>query len=432
MSETNVSREWLVPNDLRDWTVDIFDTLYRQSFDGVGVSRATYGDGETKAMEVIADRAGQEGLDVSYDAAANLIISLPGEAPDRPFVACGSHLDSVPEGGNFDGAAGVIAGLTSLVQLRRKGVTPPRTIKVMGLRGEESAWFGHCYLGSRALFGGLEPEDMTLPHRTTGDPLIDYMRTAGADVQQLQSGNALLKPQDIACYFELHIEQGPVMVARGIPVGIVTGIRGNNRHPNASCTGEAAHSGAVPRWLRHDTVFAASELITRLDRHWQALLEQGEDLVVTVGILGTNPDEHAMSRVPGHINFSLEYRSQSKDLLREFEELVHDEARIIQRLRKVSFDLGAPVETEPAMMDERLVRHLSGICQKLDIDHEQLPSGAGHDAAIFANEGVPSVMIFVRNENGSHNPDEAMDYDDFFLGTEVLLNGMLTAPEALT
>jgi N-carbamoyl-L-amino-acid hydrolase len=221
------------------------------------------------------------------------------------------------------------------------------------------------------------------------------------------------------------------MVARGVPVGLVTGIRGNMRHPRAVCRGQADHSGAVPRWLRHDAVFATSELVMRLDRHWQALLEQGQDLVLTFGILGTNPAEHAMSRVPGEVRFSLEYRSQSDEVLGAFGKLVGEEAAAIGRARGVSFDLGPGVPTPPAVMDAALVDHLAEICGAQAIPYERMPSGAGHDTAIFANEGVSTAMIFVRNEHGSHNPREAMDFADFFLGAEVLFHYLLTAPEAL-
>lgn len=418
--------------ELRDWARELFARLHEMSFDGVGISRATYGDGETGAMKLMADVASREGLEVEYDAAANLVISLPGAAVDRPVAATGSHLDSVPQGGNYDGAAGVIAGLMGLVHLKRAGIVPERTLRVYALRGEESAWFGKCYLGSMSLFGKFDPADFELTQSASGETLAACMAQSGADVERIRRGEPIASPRDIACFVELHIEQGPVMVARNIPVGVVTGIRGNVRHPRAVCRGEAAHSGAVPRWLRHDAVFAVSEFVTRLDRHWEALLEQGQDLVVTLGILGTNPAEHAMSRVPGEVRFSLEYRSQSTDVLTGFEELVKEEGASIGRSRGVTFEFGPAVPTAPAIMDDRLVAHFDAVCERLEIPHERLPSGAGHDASIFANEGVPTTMIFIRNEHGSHNPAEAMEYDDFFLGAEVLINGLLTVTEPET
>jgi N-carbamoyl-L-amino-acid hydrolase len=410
---------------------ELFERLRESSFDGVGITRASYDASETQAFSLLADVAKNEGLAVEYDRAGNLTMILAGCEPELPFVACGSHLDSVPEGGNYDGAAGVIAGLLVLISLYRQRIVPARTLKVYALRGEESAWFGQAYLGSRALFGAFPGGDLALTHRETGEPLERYMRSAGADVEAIGAGEALIKPDDVACYFELHIEQGPVMVARDVAVGVVTGIRGNHRHAGVTCTGEAAHSGAVPRWLRHDAVFAVSEFIMRLDRHWQALLEQGQDLVVTVGMLGTNPAEHAMSRVPGHVECSVEYRSESSELLTSFEELARMEAAGIERLRGVKFEMGESRKTAPASMSPVLVDMLDEICTKHAIAHERIPSGAGHDAAVFANHGVPSAMVFIRNENGSHNPYEQMDMNDFLAGVDVLGDAMLGAPEAL-
>lgn len=416
---------------LKDWAVALFETLREQSQDGVGISRESYGEGETRAMQTLAEAARAESLEVATDAAANMIISLPGSDAAAPAVACGSHVDSVPRGGNFDGAAGVIAGLLALVRAKRSGKTPKRTLKLFILRGEESAWFGRAYMGSSALFGVLAAEDLALKHRTTGRPLSESMAAAGADVARIAAGEPLIKAADLACFYELHIEQGPVMVARNVPVGLVTGIRGNLRRPSMVCRGEAAHAGAVPRWLRHDAVFAFSDLVERLDQHWISLLEQGEDLVITFGIVGTDPAEHAMSRVPGEIHFSLEYRSQSQALLDSFGGIVAEEMANVGRSRGVTFDLGPALPTAPARTDPRLIDHLAKQCEAAAIPYERLPSGAGHDAAVFANAGVPTAMIFVRNEHGSHNPHEAMDYDDFLMGAEALYRAMLTAPEAL-
>ena len=409
----------------------LFDQLRVGSFDGVGITRASYGASESRAMSLLKDVAIECGLEVDTDRAGNLLISLVGEEPDLPKVACGSHLDSVPEGGNYDGAAGVVAGLLALAHCKRNAIVPARTLQVMALRGEESAWFGQAYLGSKALFGMLSEADLARPQRETGKPLGDYMLDAGADLAAISAGESLLDPADLACYLELHIEQGPVMVARNVELGVVTGIRGNHRHASITCTGEAAHSGAVPRWLRRDAVFAVSEFIMRIDRHWQALLEQGQDLVVTVGILNTNASEHAMSRVPGEVTFALEYRSESRELLADFEALARSEAAGIERLRGVEFDFSDSIFAEPAIMTETLVDLLDSVCSELSVSHERIPSGAGHDAAVFANQGIPTGMLFVRNEDGSHNPYEKMDMADFIHGVDALTMAMLRVPEAL-
>lgn len=414
---------------LRALAQDFLGDLREMSFDGVGVSRETYGPGETAAMQALEHLATREGLETRWDAACNLIVRLPGSDPSLPVVATGSHLDSVPEGGNYDCAAGVTAGLMALLALRERGRTM-RDVELIALRGEESAWFGGpCYFGSRALFGQLTESDFQTPHRDGARTLEDRMRASGADVDLLRADGPLRDPSRFHSWYELHIEQGPVLVARERPVGIVTGIRGNVRHRRVVCRGEAAHSGAVPRWLRHDAVLAMSDLLVRLDEHWRVLLEWGEDLVVTAGVVETNAREHAVSRVPGEVTFALEYRSQDVKTLHSFEALLRSECAEVGARRGVAFDLGTPSLTDPATMSPRVVGLLEEVCQAQGTDYEIMPSGAGHDSSVFANAGVASGMIFVRNDKGSHNPHEAMDFDDFLLGVQVLAGAMAQAAD---
>ncbi|HEV7368146.1 Zn-dependent hydrolase [Arenibaculum sp.] len=402
----------------------LFAELRRLGGDGVGITRDSYGPGEDAAIAHVAEVARAEGIEVGFDAARNLVLSLPGEAPG-PYVLCGSHLDSVPQGGNYDGAAGVVAGLLCLVAMRRAGVRPPRPVRVIGLRGEESAWFGKAYMGSSALFGLLTPDDLAAAHRRSGRSLGECMRDCGAAVDRIAAGERLLDPAEVAAYLELHIEQGPVMVARDLRTAVVTGIRGNIRHKRIVCRGEAGHSGAVPRWLRRDAVFAVAELLSRLDEHWRALLERGLDLVVTCGIIATNPDEHAISRIPGEVGFSFEVRSQSRDTLEAFYHLMRTECAGIAAQRKVEFAFDRRVDSPPARMDEAWVRRLVDLSGRLGLPTETVPSGAGHDAAVFANAGIPSAMVFVRNDNGSHNPREAMEMADFMAATGLLYRALL-------
>ncbi|HTB42824.1 MAG TPA: Zn-dependent hydrolase [Acetobacteraceae bacterium] len=398
----------------------LFDRLRAATSDGVGISRESYGAGESAALDIIEAEARTQGLATERDAGANLVVTLPGRDPALPFLACGSHLDSVPQGGNYDGAAGVIAGLLALASFRAEGFVPTRTIKLYALRGEESAWFGRAYIGSSALFGKLSADDLAMPHVVTGRPLIDCMRDAGVDVDRVARGERLLDPSAVAAWLELHIEQGPVLVARELPVAVVTGIRGNFRHRTIECIGEAGHSGAIPRWLRHDAVFATAELITRLDRHWGTLLERGRDLVLTTGIIGTDPAEHALARIPGHLRFSFEARSQSTETLEAFYELFRSECASISEERGVAFKFDRRLDSAPARMDDAWIVRLREILREMGLPDEPIPSGAGHDAAVFANAGVPSAMIFVRNEHGSHNPEEAMAMDDFLRGAELM------------
>ena len=415
----------------RQFAAELFEAVRKISAARVGVTRPSYSEVETEAMGVLAEAARGAGLDTRRDAAANLVIEIAGAPVGKPAYWMGSHLDSVPEGGNFDGLAGVVAGLLCLAKAKRLGAALDRPLAVLGLRGEESAWFGKPYLGSYALFGKLSARDLERPQRDTGRPLGEYLEKAGADVRSIAAGEPLVEAQAIGAWLELHIEQGPIMVARQAPVGVVTGIRGNLRHIAARCRGAAGHSGAVPRWLRRDAVFGLAELLMRLDDSWQALNARGVDLVVTSGIVGTDPREHSVSRIPGEVGFSLEIRSQSLETLEAFYQLVLVESAGTEKSRGVKFEFGERILSEPGLIDREWAARLRRICGELQYPFIDIPSGAGHDAAVFANQGIPAGMIFIRNESGSHNPDEKMELDDFMMGAEVLYQALTGEAQAL-
>ena len=280
-------------------------------------------------------------------------------------------MDSVPQGGNYDGAAGIVAGLVCLLRMRSEGDVPLHTIRLYGLRGEESAWFGKAYLGSMALFGELTLHDMERLHRDSGLPLRHYLRNSARTSPASGAASRLVDPGSIAAYYELHIEQGPTMVARQVPVGVVTGIRGNIRHFRILCRGATGHSGAVPRWLRHDPVFALADLLTRLDEHWEKLQGQGVDLVITSGVVQTNAAEHTLTRIPGEIAFSLDIRSQSLQTLDEFYQLLQDECAIVRRNRGVEFEFDEKIFTPPGAIAPELERQLVGICEELQVPYHR-------------------------------------------------------------
>lgn len=409
----------LADEDERALAVQLFDELRQDAFDGIGITREAYGPRETAALDIVEAQARDLGLATERDAGSNLIVTLEGSQPDLPFLAIGSHLDSVPQGGNFDGAAGVVAGLVILAAFKAQGFVPKRTIKLFGLRGEESSRFGRAYMGSSALLGALGPDELDLTDRT-GSTLADSMAELGIDVDRIRRGEPLLDPSRVAGWLELHIEQGPVLVAQNLPVGIVTGIRGNLRHRAVECVGAPGHSGAVPRWLRQDAIFAIAELIGHLDRHWRTMLERGRDLVVTCGEMGTDPQEHAIARIPGLVRFSFEVRSQNRETLEMFYDIFRSECAMIAEERGVTFNFDRRLETDPAVLDKDWTERLKQASRSLGLPAEDIPSGAGHDTAVFANAGIPAAMIFVRNEHGSHNPQEAMEIHDFLAGTAVM------------
>jgi N-carbamoyl-L-amino-acid hydrolase len=405
--------------DLRTQAIRLFDDIRALTRDGEGVTRASYGPGVNAAAACLAAFAREQGLEMAYDGAANLVFGLP-DAAQGPALWSGSHLDSLPQAGNYDGLAGVIAGLLCLVRLRRERRAPARPFKVIGFVGEESVWFGKGYTGSSAMWGQLTPADLALPARNDGRTLARCLQEAGADMARITAGQPVVARGDCAGYIELHIEQGPVMVQRGWPTAIVSGIRGARRHPKVRCVGEAGHSGAVPREYRRDSVFAVADLVMRLDRAWRELLAQGRDLVVTCGVIGTDPAQHSPTRIPGETVFSFDVRSQEVAHMEEFYAILRGQCDEVADERGVEFVFDRRMDMEPAVMDPRYRQMLLGLSAELGLPPEEIPSGSGHDAVMFAAMGIPSAMIFIRNDKGSHNPHESMDIDDFMAGVELM------------
>ncbi|MGO2343901.1 Zn-dependent hydrolase [Vibrio litoralis] len=398
----------------------LFEAIYHLSFDGVGVSRASFSEKETEIGKYLQRFAANEGIATYIDAGANFVFHL-NDTDNRKAVWLGSHLDSVPQGGNFDGLAGVIAGLLILVICKRENIHLPVPLKVIGLRGEESAWFGKAYMGSSALFGLLSHDDLQLVNRASGKTLSESFRDVGADISSISQRQPLVNKALIQAWLEVHIEQGPLLVREEKPVGIVSGIRGNIRHNKVDCFGSAQHSGAVPRELRHDAVCSVSELVVQLDHDWEEYLKNGHDLVVTSGIFQTLPEEHATTRISGHVNFSLEARSCDVKTLDSFYQSIVEKCHQIEQERGVKFIFDRCLTSPPALMNKSIINKLSESCLKQSIPYIEMASGAGHDSAIFSTQGIPSGMVFIRNRNGSHNPNEEMEIDDFLQAVDVIL-----------
>lgn len=400
----------------------LFDALRIGTGGTQGICRPSYGEGEAFAHALVRQEAAALGLMVATDAAMNLYVTLAGREPG-PAILIGSHLDSVPRGGNFDGAAGVLMGLAILSGFKQAGVVPRRDLIVMAIRAEESTWFNASYIGSRAAFGLLGASELESVIRSDDrQSLGHHIAEAGGDVAALRQGEAYLSRERIAVFIEPHIEQGPDLVARNRPAGIVTGIRGSLRYRSARCLGSYAHSGATPRHLRQDAVSAVSRLVVDLNALWHDLESKGEDLAVTFGQIMTDPAEHAFSKVAGQVDFALDMRSQSRATLDRVHAELMDLAQAIEQRQGVRFEWGALTGSDAAIMDGRVVQALSQAAQKQGLDAPLMPCGAGHDAVIFANAGIPTGMLFIRNRHGSHNPLEAMDMTDFAAAAGILLD----------
>jgi N-carbamoyl-L-amino-acid hydrolase len=405
--------------------VRLFDEIRRRTADAAGVSREPYSPAEQIAVDILTEAARTLELEIAIDAFGNCYFTLPGLKRDMPGWLVGSHVDSVPSGGNFDGLAGVVAGITALAALRRAGSVPACDVTVMGIRAEElSSWYGghhDGHIGSRAALGLLPPSELdSALNSRSGRTLREHMRAAGFDPTAVARGKPCLFPEKFRGYLELHIEQGPVLADRRIPVGIVTAIRGAARARSCRCLGGYTHSGAVPHEYRSDAVMATVELVRELDLEWDRVRAAGGDLVFTVGKFFTDSRFHALTKVPGETNFCLDFRSQSDETLSGIAMLAERLAREIGARRRVQFDLGSFSLHRSAAMDEGFRSQLVRGAHVLGIPHMEMPSGAGHDAQDFVHAGFRAAMVFVRNAHGSHNPDEAMDIADFALGARLL------------
>ena len=402
----------------------LFGRLADATRSGRGIVRDSYGAGEQAAHDMMHAAALTMGLETSLDAIGNLMMTLPGRERNVPRIIVGSHLDSVPQGGNYDGAAGVIAGLSVLSALKRAAIELACDVTVMAIRAEESAWFDVAYIGSAGAFGLLDPRCLAVRRCDNGQSLESALLRCGFDPQAIREGRRLLDPSHIRAYLELHIEQGPTLVAKGLPAAVVTGIRGCKRFRNARCTGQYAHSGAVNRPQRHDAVAATVAFLYEMERIWLRREAAGGDLTVTSGELFTDPALHGPSKIAGETRFVLDLRSLSEETLEDVAREARDAAARIGSDYRVSIDLGIASDSPAAAMNARLrASLLRGLARPFE-----MASGAAHDAAVFAKVGIPSAMIFVRNEHGSHNPEEAMALEDFAVGTQALLGLLLDFP----
>jgi len=398
----------------------MFAALAAATADPPGVTRVSYGTGEQFAHDLARAEARALGCEIRTDAAGNLYMTLPGRDRTLPCLLTGSHLDSVPHGGNFDGAAGVIAGLGLVAELRARVVTPARDLTVVAFRAEEAAHFPLSYPGSYAMLGRLGPAALEACRADSGRTLAEHMREAGFDPDAVRRGEPGLAADRIAAFVEVHIEQGPVLIGEGVPIGLVTAVNGGFRHTRARALGTWAHSGATPRRYRQDAVLAVADLAGLLDGSWDRIEADGKSATITFGTVATDLTMHGGSRVAGEVTFTLDLRSEFEEVLDGLRANVSRHVAEIGAARGVAIELGPEFAWPVARMDGTLLDRLQAAAGVAGVPVMRLPSGAGHDSAAVAEAGVPTAMIFVRNANGSHNPGEAMEVADLDMAVALL------------
>jgi N-carbamoyl-L-amino-acid hydrolase len=389
--------------------------------DPPGITRDAYGRGENEAHHLIRQAGEVLGMQASIDAGANLSLRWAAENPEAPPIIIGSHLDSIVQGGNFDGAAGVIAGIGAVAALRAAGITPRRDIEVLALRCEEAVWFGLGLIGSRCLLARLPSGALDLCHARTGKTLAESIAAAGGDPVRLSQGMPLRDPGSIGAYLEVHIEQAPQLVEAGVPIALCLANPGNLRHPFIRINGEDAHTG-LPHRFRRDAALAGADLSLCLEQLWLAEEAAGRPMAVTIGRFHTPVDRHSLTAVSGDFEMSLDLRAYDPAHLVALEAKLQAIVADVATRRRVTITLGERSSAAPGLMDPSLMSGLADASAACGISAMRLHSPGTHDANNFAAVGVKTGMLLVRNQNGSHNPHEAMETDDLMAAIAVLAN----------
>jgi N-carbamoyl-L-amino-acid hydrolase len=364
-------------------------------------------------------RMGAAGLGTRIDAAGNLIGRRDGSDAARGAIVVGSHSDSVAAGGRFDGMAGVIGGIEIARVLDEQGVRLAHPLEVIDFLAEEPNEFGLSCIGSRGMSGCLTSEHLALVNARR-ETLADALRGVGGDPTRLRDA----RRTDIAAAFELHIEQGPVLEAEGIDIGLVTAIVGITRL-EIEFHGTAGHAGTTPMRARRDPLVAAAHMVGWVREHAQHLAACGRGhFVATVGIIEALPG--ASNVIPGSARIVIDARSEERRLMEEFRAAVDAEsgaaadAAQVERVR-----LACLSDTLPAACDPRLTNLLGHCAASLGLSTLSMASGAGHDMA-FISRVAPAAMVFIPCKDGrSHAPEEWASAQALAAGTGVILETIL-------
>jgi allantoate deiminase len=363
-----------------------------------------------QAAALVTDWMQQAGMATHMDAIGNIIGRYESDPPGAPALLLGSHLDTVRNAGKYDGMLGIVAAIACVAELHATARRLNFAIEVVAFSEEEGVRFGTTLLGSRALTGIFKDSDL---HRTDADgiTLADAIRSFGLKPSEIpQAGRS---PADTLAYIELHIEQGPVLDAANIPVGVVTAISGAARFA-VTVTGIAGHAGTMPMHARHDALAAAAACITAIEQ--RAAAEPG--LVATVGCLTVN--NAAINTIPGHVRFTIDIRAPTDTQRASYEAAILPTLQSIAATRHVTIATEKIYDMLAAPCAPHLVSQIAAAIAAHGIEPIHLPSGAGHDG--LAMHLITHIgMMFVRCAGGiSHNPAESITGEDAELATKIL------------
>ena len=387
------------------------DELAEYSEDPAELTRRYLTPEHAQAAELIMRRMREAGMSARLDAVGNVVGHLPGRRPGARRLILGSHLDTVRNAGKYDGALGVMLPIACLRSLREGGRQLDFPVDVIAFGDEEGLRFQATLIGSQAVAGDLDPA-MLAAVDEDGVRLHEAMRAFGLDPDAI--GEASYRPDEVAAYVEVHIEQGPVLEAEDLPVGVVTSIAGATRR-RVEVMGRAGHAGTVPMHLRRDALAAASEAVLAIER----ICLDTPGTVGTVGMLRTLPG--AVNVIPGAVEFTIDVRAGSDAPRAAVLRRIDEELAAIAARRGVLFDSVTTHETSARLCSPWLMRGLGEAVEAEGFEVRELPSGAGHDAMAMARL-TEIGMLFVRCKEGiSHHPAESMTAADAEAAARVLL-----------
>lgn len=377
-----------------------------------GVSRVAFSHADIQGRAYIMSLMREAGLTVRIDAAGNIIGRREGRDPKRPPILFGSHIDSVPDGGNYDGDVGVIGAIECAQVLGERGIVTRHPLEVVVFSDEEGG-----LVGSRAMIGHLTPDALEVVSHS-GKTVREGIRAIGGDPDKLSE--AARRQGDIKAFIELHIEQGGTLEAEQINIGVVEGIVGINWW-NVTIEGFANHAGTTPMNQRQDALLAAAHLIMAVNK---VVTSVPGRQVGTVGRITAEPG--APNVIPGRVVMSLELRDLSAEKIQSLLEQIRIEAKSVEQTTgtKITF---APIDATavPALTDERVQKIVAEAARELSLSYKLMPSGAGHDAQDLARI-APTGMIFIPSVGGiSHSPNEYTRPEDMANGANVLLRTIL-------
>lgn len=390
-----------------------FDRIGRTA---TGINRVGYSDADLAGRAFTLDLYRAAGLAPRIDAAGNIIARVEGSVSDRPPILIGSHIDSVTDGGNFDGPLGTFAAIEVARTLREQRVSLRHPLEVVTWQNEEGGT-----IGSKLMIGALTATELEQTSRA-GFTIREGITRIGGRVDRL--AEVVRRPGDIACYLELHIEQGANLERDDVRIGTVQGIVGL-RWFEITVTGFANHAGATPMDRRQDAMLAAARFTVAVNEAIRA--EPGRQ-VATVGRLVVSPN--TTNVIPGRVTLTVDLRDLDQATIERFTTRFEAIAREIGQATDTTFAFARLVDSEPALADPRVMAWVDAGADALGLSHQRMPSGAGHDAQEIARI-APMGMIFVPSVGGiSHSPREFTRPEDCVNGGDVLLQAVLAADAA--